>query len=186
MARALTVRAIDAAKPHPKEALEIPDGTVTGLYLVVQPSGAKSWAVRYRHRRRPAKADARAIPAARAGRRPHSAQETLRIVSEGNDPTADRVTMARLKRLPAAEQCRTFEAVKRPLHRRAEGQGPPLGRRAEGASRQGRDRILEAAPDRGHHRRRRCRADRGHGRRAAAGRMRRGSGPRFRSCSPMP
>jgi integrase len=35
----------------------------------------------------------------------------LRLVSEGTDPTADRVTMARLKRLPAADDNRTFEAV---------------------------------------------------------------------------
>jgi Arm DNA-binding domain len=27
---------------------EVPDGKVSGLYLVAQPSGAKSWAVRYR------------------------------------------------------------------------------------------------------------------------------------------
>lgn len=27
---------------------EIPDGKIAGLYLVVQPSGAKTWAYRYR------------------------------------------------------------------------------------------------------------------------------------------
>ena len=112
MARALTVRAIDAAKPHPKKRLEIPDGTVTGLYLVVQPSsGAKSWAVRYRHHGRPAKLTLGPYPRLGLADARTSAQETLRLVSEGNDPTADRVTMARLKRLPAADNGRTFEAV---------------------------------------------------------------------------
>jgi integrase len=111
MARALTVRAIDAFKPHPTKRLEIPDGTVTGLYLVVQTSGAKSWAVRYRHGGRPAKLTLGPYPRLTLSDARISAQETLRIVSEGSDPTADRITLARLKRLPAADDGRTFEAV---------------------------------------------------------------------------
>ena len=27
---------------------EVPDGKIVGLYLVLQPSGARSWALRYR------------------------------------------------------------------------------------------------------------------------------------------
>jgi len=34
---------------------EIPDGGCKGLYLVIQPSGKKSWAVRYRHNGKPRK-----------------------------------------------------------------------------------------------------------------------------------
>jgi integrase len=34
---------------------EIPDGGCKGLYLIVQPSGKKSWAVRYRHEGKPRK-----------------------------------------------------------------------------------------------------------------------------------
>ena len=33
---------------NPTKRLEVPDGKIAGLYLVVQPSGAKSWALRYR------------------------------------------------------------------------------------------------------------------------------------------
>ena len=47
MSKALTVRAIEAFKGAGKRR-EIPDAALTGLFLVVQPSGAKSWAVRYR------------------------------------------------------------------------------------------------------------------------------------------
>ena len=43
----LTDIAIKKLPPPPKRR-EIPDGKAQGLYLVVQPSGAKSWALRYR------------------------------------------------------------------------------------------------------------------------------------------
>ncbi|HEY9723526.1 MAG TPA: Arm DNA-binding domain-containing protein, partial [Oscillatoriaceae cyanobacterium] len=54
MAATLTARSVEAARPAPARR-EIPDGLVTGLYLVVQPSGAKSWAIRYRHAGKPRK-----------------------------------------------------------------------------------------------------------------------------------
>ncbi len=53
MSKALTAKAVDAAKPDPKKRREIPDGRLSGLYLIVQPSGAKAWAARYRHNGRP-------------------------------------------------------------------------------------------------------------------------------------
>jgi hypothetical protein len=54
MAKALTVKAVEAAKPETQRR-EIPDGLISGLYLIVQPSGGKSWAVRYRSSGRPRK-----------------------------------------------------------------------------------------------------------------------------------
>ena len=44
---ALTAKAIERLQPT-NIRREIADGLVTGLYLVIQPSGAKSWALRYR------------------------------------------------------------------------------------------------------------------------------------------
>ena len=32
----------------PEKRREMPDGKISGLYLVLQPSGAKYWALRYR------------------------------------------------------------------------------------------------------------------------------------------
>lgn len=55
MAKALTAVALATMKSDPKKRLEIPDGVLTGLYFVVQPSGRKSWAVRYRANGRPRK-----------------------------------------------------------------------------------------------------------------------------------
>ncbi len=49
MAKALTVQAVEKLRPDPTKRLEVPDGLLAGLYLVIQPSGAKSWCVRFRH-----------------------------------------------------------------------------------------------------------------------------------------
>jgi len=46
VAKVLTLLAVKAAKPK-RQRYEIPDGGALGLYVVVQPSGAKSWAHRY-------------------------------------------------------------------------------------------------------------------------------------------
>lgn len=46
-AKPLTVRAIDAIRPGAAR-VEVSDGAAGGLFLVIQPSGLKSWAFRYR------------------------------------------------------------------------------------------------------------------------------------------
>jgi integrase len=111
MARFLSVRAVETAKPNLKKRIEIADGAVSGLYLIVQPSGAKSWAVRYRHRGRSAKLTLGPYPRMGLADARNGAQEALRLVSEDKDPTADRVTLARLKRLPKPDTSREFGAV---------------------------------------------------------------------------
>jgi integrase len=47
MAKILTAAAVERLRPKEKR-LEIADGGCAGLYLIVQPSGAKSWALRFR------------------------------------------------------------------------------------------------------------------------------------------
>jgi integrase len=111
MARALSVRGIDNLKPHKTRRQEIPDGAIAGLYLLVQPSGSKSWAVRYRRQGKPAKLTLGPYPRLGLAEARQAARETLGIVSVGNDPTADRVTLARLKRLPAPDGAREFATV---------------------------------------------------------------------------
>ena len=61
-------------QPLPEKRKEVPDGKIQGLYLVLQPSGAKSWAVRYRADGSPRKLTIGPYPAvdlatARDGRR---------------------------------------------------------------------------------------------------------------------
>ena len=62
MTKALTAKRIENENPG-KIRKEIPDGLLVGLYLVVQPSGAKSFAVRYRCAGQPRKLTLGAFPA---------------------------------------------------------------------------------------------------------------------------
>ncbi|MCA0248815.1 MAG: tyrosine-type recombinase/integrase [Proteobacteria bacterium] len=55
MAKVLTAAAITKLKADPAKRLEIPDAHTPGLYLVIQPSGRKSWAARFRVEGKPAK-----------------------------------------------------------------------------------------------------------------------------------
>lgn len=55
MAKALTGASLTKFKADASKRLEIPDGVLTGLYFIVQPTGRKSWAVRYRYNGRPVK-----------------------------------------------------------------------------------------------------------------------------------
>lgn len=54
MTRPFTALSVKAFKPGPQRR-EIPDAGCKGLYLVVQPAGAKSWAFRYRFNGKPKK-----------------------------------------------------------------------------------------------------------------------------------
>lgn len=54
-AKTLTILAVKGAQGNGVTRQEIADAALPGLYLVVQPSGAKSWALRYRQEGKPAK-----------------------------------------------------------------------------------------------------------------------------------
>lgn len=96
MAKTLTAKFIDSVKPDANRR-EIPDGGMPGLYLVVQPSGAMSWAVRYRFDGRPRKLTIGAYPAFSLSDARKDASAVLRAVSEGRDPIEE-------KRQAAAER----------------------------------------------------------------------------------
>ena len=74
--------------PLPEKRREVPDGKVTGLYLVIQPSGAKSWALRYRAAGSSKKFTIGPYPAIDLGRARKRAQEAIGEVAGGKDPAA--------------------------------------------------------------------------------------------------
>ncbi|MEM7696726.1 MAG: integrase arm-type DNA-binding domain-containing protein [Pseudomonadota bacterium] len=90
MTTRLTDRAVESARAADKRR-EIPDGLLAGLYLIVQPSGAKSWAVRYRNGSRTRKATLGRYPAIRLADARRLARETLISVAEGRDPGAEKI-----------------------------------------------------------------------------------------------
>jgi integrase len=85
MAKGLTTRAVETIGPG-KARREIPDAHMPGLYFIVQPSGGKSWAVRYRHGRRPRKHTLGAYPAIDLKAARELGANALRAAAEGRDP----------------------------------------------------------------------------------------------------
>ncbi|QBK30783.1 tyrosine-type recombinase/integrase [Roseitalea porphyridii] len=87
MAKALTAVSIDRLKPTEKRQ-EIADARQPGLYLIVQPSGKKSWAIRYRHPEtsKPAKFTIGAYPTIELADAREQAARLLIDVDRGIDP----------------------------------------------------------------------------------------------------
>lgn len=69
---------------------EIPDGVASGLYLIVQSSGVKSWAVRYRLGRKPCKLTLGRYPAIELDKARERAKSILEDVDRGIDPAGPR------------------------------------------------------------------------------------------------
>jgi integrase len=85
----LTVRNVDTLRPAAARR-EIPDGHLPGLYLIVQPSGAKAWAVRYRHHGATRKYTIGAYPLYGLKEAREAGGKVLRAVAEGRDPGQER------------------------------------------------------------------------------------------------
>lgn len=102
VAKDLTTAAVRNAKPKDGKRTEFPDGKSRGLFLVVQPSGTRSWALRFRMAGKPKKATIGPAIAERPEPvtalplgEPHTlaeariAADRLRLeIAHGNDPTA--------------------------------------------------------------------------------------------------
>src|SRR5262249_22157881 len=85
---------------------EIPDRYLTGLYLVLQPSGVRSWAVRYRSHGQSRKHTLGSYPAIDLKTARALASKALRVVAEGRDP-------GREKAATRYQRADTVEAVAR-------------------------------------------------------------------------
>src|SRR3954464_13317697 len=90
MAKGLTAAAVERFKPDLSKRLEVPDGLLPGLYFVIQPSGARSWAVRYRHTAKPRKLTLGPYPALDLVTARDRAREALQAVALGRDPGAEK------------------------------------------------------------------------------------------------
>lgn len=99
--KAATVEAIAATDKRQ----EIPDDLCTGLYLVVQPTGKKSWQVRYRHGGVHRRMTLAAFPTLSLADARARARDVMAAASEGRDP-AEEVRAAKAPKVPKAEDNR--------------------------------------------------------------------------------
>ena len=100
MAKKLTARSVEQARANPHKRREIPDGGKPGLYLVIQWTGRKSWAVRYRFKGASKEIHPRRVPFARhspqvgagrprhgcRGQRPRSRETGVKDLNMGPSP----------------------------------------------------------------------------------------------------
>jgi integrase len=99
----LTDRAVSAAKSDPAQRLEIADAGLPGLYLVVQPSGSKSWALRYRHAGRPRKATLGSCPPVGLADARKRAKDAIDAIEQGRDPASERIAAKRRQHVPGLD-----------------------------------------------------------------------------------
>src|SRR3954451_8340394 len=113
MAKALTVQSVERLKPDWNKRLEIPDGLLPGLYFVLQPSGVRSWAVRYRHAGKPRKLTLGPYPALDLGAARARGREALQVVALGRDPASEKQVALRAARSaePSAERLAAIVAT---------------------------------------------------------------------------
>jgi integrase len=104
MPRGLTDLAIKSLKPGPARR-EVPDPGCAGLYLIVQPTGHKSFAARFRFQGKPKKLSLGTMSLAAARK---AATAALHEAKEGRDPTAARQAAKAERRTIEAT---TFRAV---------------------------------------------------------------------------
>jgi integrase len=117
MAKALTDIGVRNLKPKAARR-EVPDTGQRGLYVVIQPSGAKSYAVRYRHAGRSRKLTLQAGLTLAQARK--AAADALFDLEQGRDPSVARKAA---KAAAAAAQADTVEAICGEYMRR---EGPKL------------------------------------------------------------
>jgi integrase len=108
MAIALTAAAVEKLKATSARQ-EIADGLLPGLYLIIQPSGAKSWAVRYRRNGKPRKLTLGSFPKLELADARKQARAALLQAQTGGDPALEK----KIERKRSAEGKDTFEAVAR-------------------------------------------------------------------------
>src|SRR4051794_1861418 len=96
----LTPKTIEHLKPRDRR-VEIADAGAAGLYLLLQPSGHRSWAVRYRANGQPIKLTLGSWPQLSLHDARVAAAKAREQVAKGNDPAAARKA-AKIEAMEAA------------------------------------------------------------------------------------
>jgi integrase len=97
--------------PNPARRKEIPDGKVRGLFLQLQPSGARSWALRYRYNGKPRKLTLGAWPTLDLAGARRSAQRRAVEIADGRDPAGEKTEAREHARIEAADDSDRVKTV---------------------------------------------------------------------------
>src|SRR5215472_14359919 len=128
---------------------EIPDPGCAGLYLIVQPSGHKGFAARFRFQGKPRKLSLGTMPLAAARK---AATAALHEAKEGRDPTAAKQLAKAEQRTVAATTFRSvaerYMALKAGMRR--DGEQVTFGEKIRTAPRRLRDLERAILPTLGH------------------------------------
>lgn len=89
--KTLTVQTLDNMKPDPTKRREIPDQRCPGLYHLIQPTGKRSWALRYRRDGRIVKYTIGDYPRIGLTEARDEANAIMRRVDKGEDPQREKV-----------------------------------------------------------------------------------------------
>lgn len=117
MARALTTKAVENLKADPLKRVEVPDPALAGLYLIIQPSGVKSWALRYRLAGKPAKLTLGRWPCMGVAEARSAAAGAMELVERGRDPAGNK--QAKAEAAAKSERDKFAQVVDRFLRRHA-------------------------------------------------------------------
>jgi integrase len=113
MAKVLTAASVEKLKSDPARRLEIADGLLPGFYLVIQPSGRKSWAARYRAGGKPRKLTLGSFPAMKLEEAREAARKAIRDAQAGADPAAQKQETKRAAKVAELAERDSFDAVAR-------------------------------------------------------------------------
>jgi integrase len=89
MAKDLTIKALENLKPGAARR-EVPDGHTRGLFYVLQPSGAASWAYRYRAAGKPRKLTIGPYPNIGLSDARKLASDAANVIARGDDPATQK------------------------------------------------------------------------------------------------
>jgi len=88
----LTAKQIEHTKANPAKRIEVPVGLPRGLYLIVHPSGRKSWAFRYRWHGMPRKLTFKVYPQMSLAAARAEANAAIADLESGKDPAANKAS----------------------------------------------------------------------------------------------
>src|SRR4051812_38264568 len=111
-AEVLTAKQVEFTKPDPDKRIELPAGPPKGLYLVVHPTGRKSWAFRYRFNKKTHKLTYGEYPAVGLAAARAEAESAAADLRDGKNPANTKADEDAAKEAEGTVEAQRQESVK--------------------------------------------------------------------------